>query len=212
MLNVLQELQVFSVPKAIQKNNKKAFNSPPSNPTTTSQHEATTKQKSVLKHQSAQADLNTGTRRPVQNLPTPSQSGGGRDKKHDITYISENIFITLFSSPFKLSDSFCCLPPPPQGWCHSPPYHHKARAESSCCGFPGKAGPVSDSAQDCSAEGDIRLRSNQETRSPGQQRSKRELTRAINCSEQLVPETLLLLRSCQSPFLLGLCTMPIPPI
>lgn len=44
------------------------------------------------------------------------------------------------------------------------------------------------------------------------QHSKRELTRAINCSEQLVPETLLLLRCCQGPFLLGLCTMPIPPV
>lgn len=163
--------------------------------------------------QTAQVDLNIGMRRLLQSLLAPSQLRRKIKKDKEITYIWESIiFIELFSSPFQLYHCFCCLPPPPWRWCRSPHYHCKAQAESSHRGFPWKASSVLNKAQDCSAEGNIGLRSNQETRSPGQHRSKRELTWAINCSEQLVPETLLLLHCCQGPFLLGLCTMPIPPV
>lgn len=226
MLNVLQELQVFSAPKTIQKNNKKAFNSPPNNPL-----------QCLSMKQSRSRNESWGTKPPklIWTLwctdhfktcpPHPNRGGGGggggrRGKRQKAAKTGEwpifekalfslNCFLPLSSSK---TASASCLHHP-GGGAIALPTAAKPRQKAAIEDFPER--PAQFQIKRRIAPPRAISGWDQTRRHVPQvflQHSKRELTRAINCSEQLVPETLLLLRCCQGPFLLGLCTMPIPPV
>lgn len=96
MLNVFARATGFVRAKNHPEEQPKSFNSLPNNPTAMSQHEAITKQKRALRHQTAQVDLNIAMYRLPQNLI----GGKKRGKKQEKTYIWEwIIFMKLLFFP-----------------------------------------------------------------------------------------------------------------